>query len=144
MTVSLIRADREIVQHWVFTQPELSLTQPEKEQFGRYFLTSTELWVGMKDSELVCVWGLAPASLLSNQAYLWLYTLPALKGNEFLFVRHSQRAVEQMLERYSMIVGHTTAETEQVVRWLRWLGAKFGEPEGKFIPFTITRRIRRG
>ena len=140
MTVSVFQAEQGFINKWFFEQPEINLDQKDRDTFERCFLTSTELWVGLKDSSLVCIWGLAPPTLLSDQAYLWLYTTPSLTGNEFVFVRHSQRAVEKMLERYPTIVGHTTGDSAQTMRWLRWLGARFGDFNGRLIPFTIRKR----
>lgn len=140
MTVSVFQAEQEFISKWFFEQPEIELSEKDRDTFYRCFLTSTELWVGLKDNSLVCIWGLAPPTLLSNEAYLWLYTTSSLAGNEFLFVRHSQRAIERMLEKYPTIVGHTTGDNRQTMRWLRWLGASFGDNNGKLIPFIIRKR----
>lgn len=102
-------------------------------------LLSHQVWVGSCDGEFVCAWGLAPPSLMSTHAYLWLYTTPAVKQHQFLFVRHSQRMVEHMLMRYDCIVGHVAADAEDSQRWLKWLGAEFLFPTGKLIPFRIKR-----
>ena len=106
--------------------------------FRRCIFTAGKLWAGFVDGELVCFWGLVPPSLLADEAYLWLYTTPALEGKEFYFIRQSQLAVEAMLNEYSHIVGHTVTNNAKAIRWLKWLGAKFGEPNGTLIPFTIS------
>ena len=98
------------------------------------------MWTGYIDGDLVCIWGLIPPSLLSEQAYLWLYTTEELKGHEFLFIRRSQLAVEAMLEQWPTIVGHAVVDNTRAIKWLKWLGATFGEPQGKLIPFIIRRK----
>lgn len=98
---------------------------------------SGDIWTGYIDDRLVCWWGLIPPSLLSNQAYLWMHATDAVKEHQFLFVRHSQRVVERMLERYDTILGHCEIGASDSMRWLRWLGAEFHDPERNVIPFVI-------
>lgn len=107
--------------------------------FKKCIRSASNVWTGFIDGELVCMWGLIPTSLLSDWAYLWLYTMETLQGNEFLFVRRSQLAVQEMLKEYPVIVGHAVIGNDRGIRWLRWLGAIFGEPQGQLIPFSIRR-----
>jgi hypothetical protein len=101
---------------------------------------SQHLFAGYIDDKLICVYGLAPSCLLSEDAYLWLYVTPHMKEHTFMFVRHSQLAVENMLEEYPTIKGDVIIENKQAQRWLKWLGAEFGEPNGVKIPFKIRRK----
>ena len=102
-------------------------------------LMSVEIWVGLIDGELACIWGVIPPSLMSHQAYLWLYTTDVIKEHQFILVRHSQMVIEQLLKDYTSIVGHAIVGSEKSIRWLKWLGAKFGTPQGTGIPFRISR-----
>src|SRR5262245_24568769 len=106
-----------------------------------FFLSmSTEIWAGYIDDELACIWGVVPPSLMSFQAYLWLYTTDVIKEHQFVLVRHSQMVIEELLKDYTSIVGHAIVGSDKSIRWLKWLGAKFGEPQGSGIPFRISRR----
>jgi len=98
------------------------------------------LWRGMVNDNVACVWGLAPATILSDKAYIWLYTTKYADEHPFLLVRYSQIMMEHMLKQFSLIVGHTQAENTRAIKWLKWLGAEFGFPNGKYIPFTIRRK----
>ena len=118
----------------------INLSEIEKRMFDRYLLATSSVWVGMVDGKLVCTWGLIPPTLMSEAAYLWLYTTENVKSHEFLFIRHSQRMVEKMLEEYPALTGHTTVGWDQTIRWLRWLGAEIGEPQGKLLPFVIRKK----
>lgn len=119
----------------------LILTPEEAQIMSRCTKLSSEVWTGIIDGQIVCVWGVAPPSLLSEQAYLWLYTNDMIKGHEFVFVRHSQRVIEDLLKRFKLIVGVCSLEAKQSIRWLKFLGAKFGESEdGKYIPFQIRKK----
>ena len=89
-------------------------------------LMSTVIWAGFIDGRLACIWGVIPPTLMSDQAYLWLYTTDVIKGHEFLLVRHSQLVIDEILDLYPSIVGHAIIGSDKSIRWLKWLGAKFG------------------
>ena len=101
---------------------------------------SRERWLGMVDGEVACMWGLVPQTLLSNQAYLWLITTDIALEHKFLLVRYSQLFIEGALKHYSIITGHCEAGNYSARRWLKWLGAEFGESDGKKVTFVIKRK----
>ena len=45
-----------------------------------------------------------------------------------------------VLEQFKSIVGVVLMGNKRSIRWLKWLGAEFGEPNGKLIPFTIRKK----
>lgn len=118
----------------------VSLTDAELKIMENSVKQSTLCWTGYVDGRLSCVWGLISPTLLSERAYLWLFTTEVMKEHQFLFVRYSQLAMERMLEEYPVIVGHAQLGANRSIRWLRWLGAVFGEPQGQLIPFSIRQR----
>ena len=101
---------------------------------------SIEIWHGLVDGEVACAWGLIPPTLLSEHAYLWLLTTDIVAEHKFLFVRHSQRYVEEALKYYPSIIGDTDVGNTQAIRWLRWLGAEFFEVIGGKLPFIIEKK----
>lgn len=114
------------------------LSQRESEVLD-YCQTLGEVFTGYVDDEFVCCWGLIPPSFLSNQAYLWMWAPDTIK-HQFIFIRQSQLQVEKMLEQYDSIVGHCKTSSHSAQRWLKWLGAEFGNPSDGVIPFVIHRR----
>lgn len=98
---------------------------------------SAVTWVGCVDEEVACVWGLVPPTLLSTQAYLWLITTDLVTEHPFLFVRHSQMVVKNILKEYPVITGHAGVGEDRSIRWLRWLGARMFDPDKGRIPFVI-------
>ena len=101
---------------------------------------SSMIYRGTVDGKVICIWGLVPSSLLSDRAYLWLYTTKEVEEHQFIFVRHSQRMIEEMLKQFDIIVGHAHIDAPRSIRWLKWLGATFSEPDGKRIPFVIRKK----
>ena len=101
---------------------------------------SGEIWIGYVDGEFACCWSMIPPSVFSRQAYLWMYHTEVVEKHTFAFVRRSQIEVQKMLERYPVLYGHCKVSEPRSIRWLRWLGAVFHDPEGGLIPFTIRKR----
>lgn len=131
MKVEIVETDRSRV--------KLPLSESRVERFlsGR----AATLWEGKIDGKTVCVWGMVPPTLLSDQAYIWLFTHDELvREHQFVFVRRSQRMIEQMLEEYPRIVGHCLVDSQRSIRWLKWLGATFGPPTGMLVPFEIRKK----
>lgn len=114
-----------------------TITKRQKEMFD-YCQTLGEVYTGYVDEKFVCCWGLIPPSFLSNQAYLWMWA-PNPMPHQFVFIRQSQLQIEKMLERYSEIIGDCLIENRSAQRWLKWLGAEFGQPKGNALPFVIRR-----
>jgi hypothetical protein len=127
-----INADRDI--------SSLHLSGPDSVIMNTCIAMSSDVWTGLVDGKVACMWGVAPPSLLSFKAYLWLYTTDVLKEHQFVFVRHSQVEIKRLLEEYDLIVGHCVLGATQSMRWLKWLGATFGEPERGLIPFQIRKK----
>ena len=98
---------------------------------------STEVRVGSVDGVLACVWGIIPPTLLSDGAWLWLLTTDIIAEHKFLFIRNSQRYVEDALGRYPYLCGDVVLGNEPAKRWLKWLGAEFQRPVLGKIPFVI-------
>ena len=101
---------------------------------------SGEVWSAFIDDDYICSWGLIPPTIFSTQAYIWMHTQEIVQEHQFVFIRQSQRIIEEMLKRYETLVGHCVIDAHRSQRWLKLLGAKFGEPRGQVIPFTIRRR----
>lgn len=100
---------------------------------------STVIWAGFIDEKIACLWGVIPPTLMSNQAYLWLHTTDLIQEHQFILVRHSQLVIEEILKEFPSIVGHAIIGSSKSIRWLKWLGAKFGPPMGTAVPFRISR-----
>lgn len=101
------------------------------------YTLSTSCWLGSIDGETVCAWGLIPPSILSQRAYIWLITTDKVEEHQFTFVRQSQIWIGYMLNTYPTLCGHAEIGNKRGIRWLKWLGARFGQPDNGKIPFEI-------
>jgi hypothetical protein len=135
MNVSIVKTDARVLKD---VMSELPVRQANIMEFCTK--TSVPLWRGEVDGQLACIWGLIPGSLLSDHAYIWLYTTELVQEHQFIFVRYSQLMIKEMLKEYEFITGNTVAGEDRSIRWLKWLGAEFGMPKGKLIPFVIRRK----
>jgi hypothetical protein len=139
MSVAVIQShDCDV--HGIISRSPVAKTPNAEQTLRRWLRNSEEVWLGMHDDEVACVWGLAPPSTISNRAYLWLLTTDLVEKHKFLFVRHSQLAIEDALKRYEVIAGHVEVGNHSARRWLRWLGAEIDAPYGELSRFEIRRR----
>ena len=102
-------------------------------------LVSTHLWIGLVDKDLICAFGVAQPSLISERAYFWVWATEKLRDHVFIFTRRSQMVVADLLNQFPTLFGFCDTSEPGAERWLRWLGAKFGPSEGDMIPFEIRR-----
>src|SRR5215469_12136144 len=138
MSVSVIRS-RDCDVKDVLSRSSVADVPNAEQILQRWLRTSEEVWFGMHDERVACVWGLAPPTAISNRAYLWLLTTDLVEQHKFIFIRHSQIAVEGALKRYEMIIGHVAVGNQSARKWLRWLGASIAPPENGMSPFVIKR-----
>lgn len=99
------------------------------------------LWVAYHDGEIACVMGIEDVgTLISGRCYLWMIHTDIVEENKFLFVRHSQIWINELLEFYPEIHGHVIDDNVTGKKWLEWLGAIFGHSDGEKQDFVIRRK----
>lgn len=137
MTTSIIRMTGEYAYDLIYTEHLVMLPIVEQETMQRAMHNSSVVWVCYNDLRVLCCWGVIAPTMLSNRGYLWLYTTKLVHEHLFILGRHSRRAITEALREYPILVGHCKTGATKSHRWLRWLGAEFGEPQDDFIPFEI-------
>lgn len=137
MTVRIFRTSGAKAIDLIFAEHLAMLSVIEQETMQRAMMNSHTLFVGTDEDRVLAVWGFISPTLLSDTAYLWLFETKHLTAHTFVLIRHSQRIIHAMLEEFPTIHGHGRVGATRSLRWLRWLGAEFGEPQGGFLPFTI-------
>ena len=71
-----------------------------------------------------------------NTAYLWMQTTPHTDKHKVVVGLLARRTIALLSKRYPKIIGHCTPGTRSIT-WLRSLGARFEQQEGKAVMFTI-------
>lgn len=137
MTASILKVTTDEAWDLIFFDHLSMLSTVDQETMNRALRNSSHIWLGLDEDKIVALWGLIPPTILSDCAYLWLFTTKHLTKHEFKFIRHSQRAVQEMLEKYPLIVGNTLRENRQAIRWLKWLGAEFIPSDNPVLYFEI-------
>lgn len=115
------------------------LTDNETKGLQDFLPASSQFWIGAVGEDIICAFGVAPPSFLSNQAYFWVWTTEKLKDHVFIFTRQSQMVVKNLLEKFPVLFGHCDTAEPNSKRWLKWLGAEFEKADGDMIPFVIRR-----
>lgn len=119
----------------------LSMSKKDYDIMVQWYLNSSASWAGFYRDQIACIYGVQSATLLSDDGYLWLVTNELVKEHPFLFVRHSQIAVEKLLKEYKVVRGHVYARHPNSMQWLEWLGVKLKRHEVKndLMPFDLER-----
>jgi len=84
---------------------------------------TSEIIVGLYNEQPACYIGLAPRTLLSDDAYIWLIVTEIGEAHSRLLARYSKGFIATALLKYPRLHGHCF--TPAAARWLNWLGAKF-------------------
>lgn len=115
------------------------LSEDQLKRLQDSIAATTHFWIGMVDKDLICAFGIAEPSFLTDRAYFWVWPTEKLQKHVFVFTRRSQIVVKDLLVRFETLFGHCDTTEPGSKRWLKWLGAKFGEADGAMIPFEIRR-----
>lgn len=84
---------------------------------------SREAWAGVAgNGQLLCLFGIAGGSLLSNRGTVWMIGHSRLDRFARPFLRDCGAQVQAMLGRYEHLSNWVDARNTRAIRWLRWLG----------------------
>lgn len=86
--------------------------------------------------ELIAIVGFIPAAVITDTAYLWMESTGATAKHPLAVARLGRLTLQEIGLRYRRIIGECMAGSRSIV-WLKWLGARFGEPNGAAVPFII-------
>lgn len=102
---------------------------------ARSFAMSDMAWTGTVDGVPVCMFGVAPLSVMGGIGSPWLLGTPKMERVPLTFLRLNREYVARMLERYGHLVNHVDARNRVSIRWLRWLGFHVDENAFPMGPF---------
>lgn len=87
---------------------------------------STSAWTGFVGDEPVCMFGVAPASLLGAVGVPWMIGTDAVERHQMAFLRRCRPCVDRMRSLYDVLVNYVDDRNVVAQRWLRWLGFHVG------------------
>jgi len=83
---------------------------------------SLRAWAGLADDEVMCLFGLAPLSLLTGWGAPWLLGADGLERHANAFLRRNRAMVADMRALCPRLENRVDARNAVSIRWLRWLG----------------------
>jgi len=93
-------------------------------------LASWGMW--NEEEMLLCVWGVSPATVLGDQAQLWMLSTTELPKHPISFARVSKQIFAELMAVYpSSIIAVHTPYTRSM-RWAKWLGFRPWREVGEF------------
>lgn len=123
-------ADRDELYASAMVSPQEALEQS--------FSISKMAWTGLIDGVPVCMFGVAPVSVLSTVGRPWMIGTDHLDRHPFVFLRRCRGCVETMRMCFDRLENHVDARNIRAIQWLTWLGFELDKPEprGPFgLPF---------
>lgn len=106
------------VQAWSSDPPEVALEHS--------IAHSSEAWAGLADGELVCLFGVAPLTLVGVTGVPWLAASAAIARHRTAFLRRNRAMIDRWQEQYPVLRNFVDARNAVSIRWLRWLGFTLG------------------
>jgi len=70
---------------------------------------------------------LRPKDILSEKASLWFLSSQKLDKVERSFLRQCKAFMKTMLDLYPVLYNYVDIRNEPAIRWLKWIGARFGD-----------------
>ncbi len=94
---------------------------------------STEIKSGIVQDKVICIFGLAPVSLLCGQGVVWMVGSTLLDQYAHLFLRYDKHTVNDWLDTYPHLFNYVDARNIRAKKWLKRLGFVLHEakPYGK-------------
>ncbi|HDL6893861.1 hypothetical protein ACLMPK_01225 [Yersinia enterocolitica] len=104
----------------------------------RSMSASTVCFAGLVDGEVIALFGVVPASILTGFGVPWLVATDSLERYQLTFLRHCKPTVRYMLSIYPRLENYVDTRNIVAKRWLHWLGFTIDDaiPYGTFkLPF---------
>lgn len=83
---------------------------------------SLKAWTGTVDGVPMCIFGVAPLSLMSGYGAPWMLGAEGLERHAVAFLRRNRPFVAEMRAVFPRMENWVDARNAASIRWLRWLG----------------------
>lgn len=84
---------------------------------------------GCVDGVPVCMFGVAPVSILAGEGAPWMLAAEGLEAVQLTFLRMCRPVVARMQASYPRLMNVVDSRNVTAIRWLRWLGFAFDDNE---------------
>lgn len=91
--------------------------------------TASIAFVGLVKWEPICVFGVSPATALSDHAVPWLLGTAGLERHAIPFLRQAKPLLAMILERHPLLINYVDARNRTAIAWLEWMGARLDPPK---------------
>lgn len=104
---------------------------------------SVEAWTGTADGEVVCIFGVAPFSVLGGEGCPWLLGSDLVERHGMAFARRNRAMVRRWLGLFPVLRNWVDARHTVAVRWIGWMGfhvkppVPYGPARLPFHPFEM-------
>lgn len=90
--------------------------------------------VGCVGDDVCCIFGVTEKSLLTRHGIPWMLTTDKMELHKRILMEGSIDVVNEMKRHFNHLENYVYVENKRSVRWLKWLGFEFDEPEphGKY------------
>ena len=92
------------------------------------FSRSREPMTGVADGNVVCMFGVEQAHVMSDCGRPWLLGTDLIDQHARAFLPRSKVAFEEMRGGYSYLTNYADVRNRKALRWLRWLGFEMSAP----------------
>lgn len=101
--------------------------------------SSTGAWTIVDDAGAVAMFGATPSSVLDSLGIVWFIGTRGICRNRLAFAKATRRFVRVLFEQYSTLENIIDHRHEDVVKWVRWLGAEVAPLDGISSVMTLRR-----
>lgn len=84
---------------------------------------------GLIDDVPVCMFGVAPKSIVLGEGLPWMLAANGLERAQVKFLRACRPAVRAMVSSYPRLLNFVHADNHVTIKWLRWMGFSFAPPD---------------
>lgn len=89
---------------------------------------SAQAWTAESDEGIICMWGVAPMSIIGGVGVVWLLGSDLVTKVKKRFLIETLAYVKEMQRYYPTLTNFVMVGNEVSQRWLRWAGAVFHPP----------------
>ena len=101
-------------------------TEPPETTVANSIRDSSEAWAGLAGGELVCLFGVAPLTLIGVTGIPWLMGSVLMEKHQRAFLRRNRAMVDHWQGMFPILRNFVDARNVTSQKWLRWLGFEIG------------------